>query len=439
MAFMLEIGHPLGKVLGPPLINLMDTLDLSYITHIADVNAAVDELIGRIYSLYDAHCPMKSVKISANDPPYITPLVKTLLLKRNRLLRNGRHAQALEIQERINSAVQGNLQNTSSKGSKHWWEVVNYHRGKKATAPSITIEPDVINDYYASIATIPQYHEPDGMATLDTVPIFTMHQVYYSLRRTGPDRLPAWVFFDNADNLAEILTWIYNRCLETATYPDQFKVSRIVPIPKKPVPALPSDLRPISITPIISRSFERLLYDCFLEVPYNKFLRRDQFGFRNGGSTECALLKILNVCKDFDDRKFDYIRIYSLDLSKAFDRVPHTLIITVSLVVILLLNSDFITWLDDRGGVRGADALLPVFKASSRRGRLLRGVRLRPRQVRWTSAFPGLAAFLPLPIVSSTRACAATASTSAAPRFRAKCQPTHSPFAHTIEIAESFA
>ena len=88
----------------------MDTLDLSYITHIADVNAAVDEFIGGIYALYDAHCPMKSVKLSENDPPYITPLVKTLLLKRNRLLRNGRHAQAREIQERINSAVQGILQ-----------------------------------------------------------------------------------------------------------------------------------------------------------------------------------------------------------------------------------------------------------------------------------------------------------------------------------------
>ena len=87
-------------------------------------------------------------------------------------------------------------------------------------------------------------------------------------------------------------------------------------------------LRPISVTPILARIFERLVYDQFVSNSYNLWLNKNQFGFRNKSSTSCALIKLMDYCKSLEKQGCDYIRIFSLDLSKAFGRVPHHLIIS---------------------------------------------------------------------------------------------------------------
>lgn len=109
-------------------------------------------------------------------------------------------------------------------------------------------------------------------------------------------------------------------------FPDSWKIGCIKPIPKCPRPAEFTDLRPISLTPVIARLFERVVFDSFLSDAYHATLPNDQFGFRKGSSTTCALIKLLNDIHHLR-RTNEYVRLFTLDMSKAFDTISHRAII----------------------------------------------------------------------------------------------------------------
>ena len=204
---------------------------------------------------------------------------------------------------------------------------MNYISGRTPNKAKVPFSADEINEYFANITSDNNYSKPVITKELEPEPPeFSLHQVYYSLKKIkrttpGHDNLPHWIFSQNAHNLASPVHHIYNQCLKPGIFPEVIKTSRVLPLPKTLLIDKLDKLRPISITPILSRNFERLIYDCFISATYNRHLRRNQFGFRKSCSTEQALLSILNICKESQKKGFDYVRIFALDLSKAFDRV----------------------------------------------------------------------------------------------------------------------
>ena len=69
---------------------------------------------------------------------------------------------------------------------------------------------------------------------------------------------------------------------------------------------------------------ERILIKSFVATNYEK-IEVHQDRFRVGGSTENALLRLQNDCRHLQSAGFDYVRIISLDFSKAFDKVKQSL------------------------------------------------------------------------------------------------------------------
>lgn len=51
-------------------------------------------------------------------------------------------------------------------------------------------------------------------------------------RSAGPDGLPAFMIRDGRALLAEPLLYIFNLCIQTSYFPVQWKVSRVVPVPR---------------------------------------------------------------------------------------------------------------------------------------------------------------------------------------------------------------
>ena len=92
----------------------------------------------------------------------------------------------------------------------------------------------------------------------------------------------------------------------------------ITPVPKcTPVSGV-SDIRPISVTPILSRMVERLVVKnhIFPAIPPAKL--NDQFGFKPTGSTTAALVDITNTISIMLETN-KYVRFLLIDFSKAFD------------------------------------------------------------------------------------------------------------------------
>ena len=127
------------------------------------------------------------------------------------------------------------------------------------------------------------------------------------------------------DAIVEPLCMIFERCIETGIYPSSWKKANVVPIHKKGSRQCKNNYRPISLLPIFSKIFEKLLFDAiYSHLSENKLLTPSQSGFRPGDSTINQLLFITHkIYCAFDDTPSKETRAVFLDLSKAFDRVWH--------------------------------------------------------------------------------------------------------------------
>ena len=88
----------------------------------------------------------------------------------------------------------------------------------------------------------------------------------------------------------------------------------------------PNNYRPISLLPIISKVFEKLIYNqlyTFMEKRLSVYL----CGFRKGYSTQHALINMLSKWQAWLDKKGGVIGTILMDLSKAYDCIQHDLLI----------------------------------------------------------------------------------------------------------------
>jgi len=115
--------------------------------------------------------------------------------------------------------------------------------------------------------------------------------------------------------------------LSTSTVPHQWKLAAIQLVPKVPTASQHADFRPISITPILSRTLERIfvrkfLYPAYLTPPPSLTFS-DQYAFRPTGSTSAALIAILQSIRDLLSNN-QFVIVLALDFSKAFDTIRHS-------------------------------------------------------------------------------------------------------------------
>ena len=121
---------------------------------------------------------------------------------------------------------------------------------------------------------------------------------------------------------------IINQSLETGIFPNAFKISKVIPRYKKEDKANLSNYIPISILPIISKTFQRVihiqLYDYFCK---NNLLCEQQYGFCSKHSTGLATIKLVDyLLKNMDDKHIPGA-IYC-DLSKAFDTLNFDILLS---------------------------------------------------------------------------------------------------------------
>ena len=68
------------------------------------------------------------------------------------------------------------------------------------------------------------------------------------------------MYEDCADVITEPLTYIINGSLITGVFPNDWKLSKIIPIPKSKPHNLIENYRSISVIPTISKVIEKLVY-----------------------------------------------------------------------------------------------------------------------------------------------------------------------------------
>ena len=127
--------------------------------------------------------------------------------------------------------------------------------------------------------------------------------------------------------IAQSLTIIFNRCIKEGHFPCEMKKAKIIPLHKGDSVLSVLNYRPISLLPIFSKIFEKLIYNQFIEhINKHKILTDLQFGFQKNKSTEQAISSIIFHINNAKINKLSSYCIF-LDFAKAFDTVNHDILL----------------------------------------------------------------------------------------------------------------
>jgi hypothetical protein len=162
----------------------------------------------------------------------------------------------------------------------------------------------------------------------ETIPPFSKDEVSLVLKKLnvkkapGCDAVTGFALVNSPPILIDHLLLIFNTILQLQHFPQSWKESEICLIlkPKKP-PTKVTSYRPISLLPILSKLFEKLLIKQ-IKPTVDNLLRPEQFGFRTGYSTT---LQLMRFASDISDAKnsSNTLSAVLIDFHAAFDTVWH--------------------------------------------------------------------------------------------------------------------
>ena len=104
-------------------------------------------------------------------------------------------------------------------------------------------------------------------------------------------------------------------------------MANVIPLPKtKPIISVETDIRPISLTPIVAKLFESIVLGWVDDIVGER-IDDNQFGGVGGTSTTDALVEMTHKWYEATDVLNNYVRVVLLDFSKAFDLINHHILI----------------------------------------------------------------------------------------------------------------
>lgn len=230
------------------------------------------------------------------------------------------------------------------------WQVVNQNLGRVKQANSLVTlntgdavyrDPvevaNVFCKFFATsiedllLANLPQREDctvPSSntssifMGPITEVEMFTaLKQIKNKKACCGADDVPLFVLEYLWDCVRTPLCHIFNLSLETGRFPHDLKLGFVLPLLKKGDPELPSNYRPITGLPSISKIFEKVIVSRL-----NSFMDRYsllspcQHGFRRGFSTETAAYDLVQFIYESLDAGCLALTLF-FDLTQAFDCV----------------------------------------------------------------------------------------------------------------------
>ncbi|KAK3508174.1 hypothetical protein QTP70_015758 [Hemibagrus guttatus] len=253
----------------------------------------LDELTETVTS-YVSFCedmciPTRTYLTFNNDKPWFTSKLRHLRQAKEDAFRNGDRVLYNQARNTLNKEIRvakrsyaKKLENQFSandpasvwKGLK---DITNYKTPSPSTEANQQLAED-LNEFYCRFETAgltphaPSEHLSTQPLTPPATPLSPppalwiseddVRQIFPKQKKRkapGPDGVTPACLKTCADQLAFIFSQIFNRSLELCEVPTCFKRSTIIPIPKKPKITGLNDYRPVALTSVVIKSFERLV------------------------------------------------------------------------------------------------------------------------------------------------------------------------------------
>ena len=362
-----KIIRPIPESLLPGLGDKLRETNFSSIYQNLNPTQMVQKYQEMLQKIVEETFPLKSIKISDYDQPWFTEELRAL--KRTRMreyTRHGKSEKYIELKAKFDRKFQNEVEKYKQKIEL---EVTEGKRGSyypalkklglrpgEASHPSFQLPQHIENklspaesvevmaEYFSNIS---QEYPPLKVSNLppsvrshlttppsnQIIPRLSVFDVYRKMVRAKkpnssvPGDLPKKVVQHYAHQLAAPTAVIFNRITATAVYPEQWKTEYQLPVPKCYPPQTEDDLRNISKTSFMSKLYESFIAGWLLPI-IEPYLDPGQCGGLKGLLVTHYLIKLLHfVHSAWDKRQPHAVLAACVDLSKAFNRVDHSLVI----------------------------------------------------------------------------------------------------------------
>lgn len=338
----------------------LESVDLDSILNSADSCESKTSLLEQIIMTgLDHVMPMRMRKVHSTEPPWITSSLKSLIQKRQSALSRGDDQKFRELRNRVNrerkmcraNYYQAKVEHLKKCKPSEWWKEVKKLSGCSLTSTaqgdmlkSIQLLHEgidqiglanIINEAFLSPmncftplpatfsgATSRNYPENPLVVSAESVRKKLSNLNPY--KANGPDNIPGWLLKEHADILAGPVSDILNYSYREGRLPSSWKHADVIPVPKqKPVREVNKHLRPISLTPILSKMSEEYVVDSYVKPAVLERIDPQQFGAIPNSSTTHALLSMLHSWLESTDGNGATTRVMLFDFRKAFDLIDH--------------------------------------------------------------------------------------------------------------------
>ena len=234
--------------------------------------------------------PNKRITLHVNDPPWITANFKNLIKKRQAAFSNGNIELFRYYRNRVNRErkicrekfYSSKVEHLKKSKPSRWWREVKQIAGMTPLTGAedlfnqIQIDdmdrksPTEIANFintafldpmkiYQPLASLP-YDPNNSVLQLDELDVYKVLASLNPRKASGPDGVSNWVLNEYAEILAQPVCSILNSSFNEQQLPISWKTADIVPIIKsKPVTEICKHLRPISLTPALSKVAEEFV------------------------------------------------------------------------------------------------------------------------------------------------------------------------------------
>ena len=316
----------------------------------------VEFLIKTIIDCLDVFAPLKVYgKKRKVKSQWITPEIRKLIFKRDRLLRQLQACWSTEthvnykiIRNKVNALLRLEKRNFYTKkvekvtNSKDLFKIFkNVGIGKTGNNTTTHIDANKLNTFFCNIgskiasqipySSVPICRSPKQVQSM--VMFETNHRevldVINSLKSKfscGPDDICNEIIRQLGVVIAPLISDIFNECIHLDVFPDLLKIAKVVPMFKDGDKTDPSNYRPISLLSCLSKVVEKLIHSRLINF-FEKFsiLNMNQYGFRSKRSTIQAVARLTEFVRDATNKRADAIALF-LDLKKAFDTIDHKIL-----------------------------------------------------------------------------------------------------------------
>lgn len=139
-------------------------------------------------------------------------------------------------------------------------------------------------------------------------------------KAAGPDEISPSLLRHCASQLSNVFTDIFNWSLRICKVPLCFKKSVIIPVRRKPIVCSLNDHRPVALTSVIMKTFERLVLQ-HIKTVVPSTLDPYQFAYRANRSVEDAVSLGLHRALEHLEKANTYVRVLFVDYSSAFNTI----------------------------------------------------------------------------------------------------------------------